>query len=181
MRDNSRIPKILSLLQTIWQQQPDVRFNQLISNLHYLYSAQNNEYGKRKVKETNFLGMEEESSYLDFFYLEDTNWEAFLESMVMAGKEDKETDEKLDDESSSIHELLLNNKYRIVSSHEECTHFYIDESENERLSDANLINYKLYPLYYDQNEDDYYIIAEDGTYCYSVDCIVSVKMLKRID
>lgn len=82
MREKSRIQRILSLLETIWQQQPDVRFNQLVSNLQYMYSAQNKEYGKRKMKEQNFLGKEVDSSYLDFFYLEDTEWEEFLKSIV---------------------------------------------------------------------------------------------------
>ena len=64
------------------KQQPDVRFNQLISNLQHVYSEQNGEYGKRKMKERNFLGDEVVSSYLDFFYLEDTEWEAFLEKII---------------------------------------------------------------------------------------------------
>lgn len=71
MRKKARIQRILMLLQTIWEQQPDVRFNQLISNLQHMYSAQNQGYGKRKVKEQNLLGKEVDSSYLDFFYLED--------------------------------------------------------------------------------------------------------------
>lgn len=47
-----------------------------------MYSAQNEVYGKRKVKEQDFLGNEVDSSYLDFFYLKDAEWEAFLESIV---------------------------------------------------------------------------------------------------
>ncbi|MED4454892.1 hypothetical protein [Metabacillus fastidiosus] len=81
MREKARIERILSLLQIIWQQQPDVRFSQLISNLQYIYSAQNNEYGKRKVIEKWSSG-DIETSYLDFFYLEDDKWEAFLKSIV---------------------------------------------------------------------------------------------------
>jgi hypothetical protein len=86
MREKARIPRILSLLEIIWQQQPDVRFNQLISNLQHMYSEQNEGYGKRKMNEQNFLGNEVDSSYLDFFYLEDAEWEAFLESIVRQEK-----------------------------------------------------------------------------------------------
>lgn len=90
MREKARIQRILALLETIWLQQPDVRFNQLISNLQHMYSAQHEAYGKRKMKEQNFLGEEVDSSYLDFFYLEDTEWEAFLESLVDKEKANKE-------------------------------------------------------------------------------------------
>lgn len=48
MREKARIQRILSLLETIWKQQSDVRFNQLISNLQYMYSDQKGGYGKRK-------------------------------------------------------------------------------------------------------------------------------------
>lgn len=90
MREKARIQRILALLEIIWQQQPDVRFNQLISNLQHMYSAQYEGYGKRKMKEQNFLGKEVDSSYLDFFYLEDTEWESFLESLVDREKANKE-------------------------------------------------------------------------------------------
>lgn len=57
MREKARIQRTLSLLEIIWQQQPDVRFNQLISNLQHMYSAQNDGYGKRKVVEKWILVM----------------------------------------------------------------------------------------------------------------------------
>ncbi|WP_404996316.1 hypothetical protein [Caldifermentibacillus hisashii] len=85
MREKARIQRTLSLLEIIWQQQPDVRFNQLISNLQHMYSAQNDGYGKRKVVEKWDSG-DVETSYLDFFYLEDTEWEAFLKSIVRQEK-----------------------------------------------------------------------------------------------
>jgi hypothetical protein len=81
MREPKRIQRILSLLDTIWQQQPDVRYNQLVSNLQYMYSAQNEGYGKRKATEKWDSG-EVETTYLDFFYIEDDEWEAFLESVI---------------------------------------------------------------------------------------------------
>ena len=86
MREKARIQRILSLIDVIWQQQPDVRFNQLISNLQHMYSAQNEGYGKRKMKEQDLLGEEDHASYLDFFYLEDIEWEAFLETIIAKEK-----------------------------------------------------------------------------------------------
>lgn len=38
VRDPKRIPRILTLLFKIWEQQPDLRFNQLVQNLQSLYS-----------------------------------------------------------------------------------------------------------------------------------------------
>ncbi|MDR4887523.1 hypothetical protein RGU12_08100 [Fredinandcohnia sp. QZ13] len=82
MREKERINRIMSLLQRIWEQQPDVRFNQLISNLQHMYSSQNEGYGQRMMKEKGSLGDEAESSYLDLFYLEDDKWEEFLQKLV---------------------------------------------------------------------------------------------------
>lgn len=82
MREKERINRIMTLLQTIWAQQPDWRFNQLISNLQHMYSVENEGYGQRMVKEQGPLGDEVKSSYLDFFYLEDDKWEEFLQKMV---------------------------------------------------------------------------------------------------
>ncbi|MBY6273031.1 MAG: hypothetical protein CW346_12550 [Bacillaceae bacterium] len=92
MRVPKRIPKILSLLQAIWEQQPDVRFHQLISNLQAEYSKQNNRYGKKEAAgDTNDL---------DFFYLEDEQWEDFLETIVKnLKKEEKNELEKGDTEN----------------------------------------------------------------------------------
>lgn len=123
MREKARIQRILSLLETIWQQQPDVRFNQLISNLQHMYSVQNEGYGKRKMKEQDFSGNEVDSSYLDFFYLEDVEWEAFLESIVAKTKADQEAVEnnttdhhndhhknELQDNIIAVSKLILSNK-----------------------------------------------------------------------
>lgn len=82
MREKERIKRIMSLLEKIWQQQPDVRFNQLISNLHTMYSSQNEGDSQRKMKEKGPVGDEVESSYLDFFYLENGKWEEFLQRLV---------------------------------------------------------------------------------------------------
>lgn len=82
MREKARIGRIMGLLENIWHQQPDIRFNQLIDNLKRMYSAQNDGFGTRKVKEKDSFGNDVESSYLDFFYLEDDKWKTFLESLV---------------------------------------------------------------------------------------------------
>jgi len=42
MRDPKRIVRILTLLFKIWEQQPDARFNQLISNLQSKYLEEQN-------------------------------------------------------------------------------------------------------------------------------------------
>ncbi|KPH76571.1 MULTISPECIES: hypothetical protein [Bacillaceae] len=59
-----------------------MRFNQLISILQQRYSAEYEGYGQRKVKEKGLLGEEVESSYLEFFFLEDENWEEFLQRII---------------------------------------------------------------------------------------------------
>ncbi|MEL3958174.1 hypothetical protein NSQ96_12990 [Caldifermentibacillus hisashii] len=82
VREKERITRIMSLLQRIWEQQTYVRFNQLISNLQLMYSAQNEGYGQRMMKEKGPLGNEIKSFYLDFFYLEDDKWEEFLQKIV---------------------------------------------------------------------------------------------------
>lgn len=243
MREKARIQRILSIIERIWKLQPDVRFNQLIANLQSLYSHRNHDYGKRKVTEKWDSG-EVESSYLDFFYLEDTEWESFLKSLIenegpdksvehkdkytndivndaiavskliLAGKtvgeiteasglspkyiEKIKTDllegtnleqlmkefasyKKKPEEQKSDDAVILNSQFIPAVSLEECTHFYIEENDEERLSVVNMINNKLYSVYYDSNEDDYYVINEKGERCYSVDAIIKVKMLKRVD
>ncbi|WP_337020407.1 hypothetical protein [Oceanobacillus massiliensis] len=82
MREKERVNRIMSLLQKIWEQQPDLRFNQMISNLQQMYSSQHNRYGRRKMKEVDMFDKEVESAYLDFFFLEDDKWEEFLQSIV---------------------------------------------------------------------------------------------------
>jgi hypothetical protein len=77
MRDPKRIPRILTLLFKIWEQQPDLRFNQLVQNLQSLYSQQNNDFGKRHFYEKNGE-ISYQNYYIDLFYLEDDQWEQFL-------------------------------------------------------------------------------------------------------
>ena len=73
MRDAGRIPRMTTLLEKIWEYQPDVRFNQLVSNLQSQYSQQHDHYGERVIDS-------ERGTYLDMFFLEDDKWERFLES-----------------------------------------------------------------------------------------------------
>lgn len=77
VRDPKRIPRILTLLFKIWEQQQDLRFNQLVQNLQALYSQQNNNYGKRDFYEKDGE-ISYQNYYIDLFYLEDDQWEQFL-------------------------------------------------------------------------------------------------------
>lgn len=81
MRDPRRIKRILTLFQKIWEYQPDVRFNQLVSNLQSIYSQQHENFGRREVFSREFIEFEK-TSYLDFFFLEDDKWEEFLASYL---------------------------------------------------------------------------------------------------
>lgn len=95
MRDRRRIPRIISLLQKIWEQQHDVRFNQLISKLQSQYSLLNDNYGK-KVIDSN------RGTYLDLFFLEDDKWELFLEDYW------REIEDELKKEEAKITDEVIN-------------------------------------------------------------------------
>lgn len=85
MRDKERINRIIDLLHEIWNYMPDIRFNQLVSNLQTLYSQKNDGYGTRKVFEKEVYErytIKREITYLDFFSLEDDEFEEFLETYV---------------------------------------------------------------------------------------------------
>lgn len=84
-------------------------------------------------------------------------------------------------EPSKMGDRTKNYKFKPVSSHHECTHLLIEDENEKRLSTLSLINNKLYALYYDNEEDEYYVINENGDHCYSVDAVVLVKMLKFIE
>jgi len=61
----------MSLLQRICGRQSDERFNQMISDLQYMNSSQNERYGQRMFIENGLFGEEVESYCLEFFYFED--------------------------------------------------------------------------------------------------------------
>lgn len=85
MRNPERIPRVLKLIEEIWKLQPDARFLQMIHNLTVIYSEQNNNVLNKTVYE------KEESTYItsyrldetvDGFYLEDREFEKFLEEYL---------------------------------------------------------------------------------------------------
>ena len=53
MRDPERIEDIVYMLQELWEQDPDLRFFQLIYNLQTFYSRQNNGVGRVEIRESN--------------------------------------------------------------------------------------------------------------------------------
>lgn len=84
MRDINRIDRILTHIKRIWNQYPDLRFNQLIHNLQAEYIEVTGETGwkvNRQIvvpyKDKVYL---EKDSYVDMFHLEDDKFEKFLEN-----------------------------------------------------------------------------------------------------
>lgn len=57
MRDKKRIPLVLKEIERIWEEFPDVRFNQLLDTLDWKYKAEND------VKDLFYL---EDEKYLDW-------------------------------------------------------------------------------------------------------------------
>ncbi|USK44120.1 hypothetical protein [Cytobacillus oceanisediminis] len=108
MRDPRRIKRILTLLEKIWEYQPDIRFNQLVSNLQSLYSQQHDNYGTREMLKKEYIHLEK-TSYLDFFFLEDDKWEKFLSSYLSSIEITLEQRrEKIDDKViDEVIELLI--------------------------------------------------------------------------
>ncbi len=68
MRDPERMQLLLTLIQEIWQQSPDLRFNQLLYNLQYSYSLENNGAGQIKAVDTDGFTR----TGFDLFNLEDS-------------------------------------------------------------------------------------------------------------
>jgi len=83
-RDSERIKRVMDLLQEVWESNPDMRFFQLIDSIQREYSFRNNEYGKRVGFERDSKNYEEPISYIHLFYLEDTNFEEFLQEYINA-------------------------------------------------------------------------------------------------
>jgi uncharacterized protein YihD (DUF1040 family) len=78
MRDPERINELLSLVKSIWEKEPDLRFNQLIYNLQYDYSQKNNGVGQVKEVETDGFVR----TGFDFFNLEDNQFIEYLRSVA---------------------------------------------------------------------------------------------------
>lgn len=78
MRDPQRIPELLKLIETIWQKDPDLRFNQLMYNLQSEYSHENGDIGK--VEEVVDKGFSRVG--FDLFNLEDESFIALLQKTL---------------------------------------------------------------------------------------------------
>jgi hypothetical protein len=87
MRNPERIERILNLLKQIWIKQPDSRFMQMMDNISWNYSANNNDYGR----ETGYSKWEtpkgdvifnQDFAIVDLFYLEDDKLEKFLQDYL---------------------------------------------------------------------------------------------------
>lgn len=79
MRNPKRIAELLSLLEAIWIECPDIRFNQLINNLQWEYTNKTNDFRTVYEKE-EFLGKIYFTPIrqLDLFHVEDENFIEFL-------------------------------------------------------------------------------------------------------
>jgi hypothetical protein len=86
MREKARIERILSLINQIWAKQPDTRFNQLISNLAWQYSEQNNDAYKEwtysKWETEQGIQFTKDMVFVDCFHLEDDKFEEFLKEKI---------------------------------------------------------------------------------------------------
>lgn len=73
MRDPKRIPNCLEIIQKIWEEQPDTRFNQLLYNLQYEYIKDTKSFNSLKHSyEIDPVGViQHVGSSPDLFYLED--------------------------------------------------------------------------------------------------------------
>ncbi|NRG48126.1 hypothetical protein HRF87_25890 [Bacillus sp. CRN 9] len=89
-RDPKRMKRIMLLLQTIWEANPDMRFFQLIEMLQHKYSKINNNFGKREAMEKDSKEYENPVSFIDLFYLEDDNFEEFLLGYVTEDHQKKD-------------------------------------------------------------------------------------------
>ncbi|MBD7937614.1 hypothetical protein H9655_11320 [Cytobacillus sp. Sa5YUA1] len=81
-RDPGRIKRLLYLLQEIWESNPDMRFFQLIDLLKHEYSSENDGFGKREGFEIDSKGYKMPISNIDLFYLEDKEFEEFLQAYI---------------------------------------------------------------------------------------------------
>lgn len=78
MRDPKRIQEMLSLIEEIWQRNPDLRFNQLLYSLQYDYSQKHD--GMGLVQEVEADGFTRTG--FDLFNLEDSAFIEYLHSVI---------------------------------------------------------------------------------------------------
>lgn len=92
MRNKSRIPRLLILLNDIWIDMPDTRFHQLIENLKSEYAKH---VGWNKIHEIYEIDdftytQEYVGRFIDMFNLEDDDFIDFLENYKEFIKQNKE-------------------------------------------------------------------------------------------
>lgn len=86
MRDPARIERILNLIMQIWKLQPDSRFMQMINNISWNYSSDNNDaykeysYSKWEIKDQ--IVFNKDIVNVDPYHLEDDKLEAYLEEYL---------------------------------------------------------------------------------------------------
>lgn len=91
MRNSERIDRVLNLIKEIWIQQPDTRFLQLIDNLTYEFSKQNNNRLHETVyqkEEHNHVIVFGEKTIVNGFHVEDGEFEKFLNDYLNKLKSD---------------------------------------------------------------------------------------------
>lgn len=81
-RDPERMERILHLLREIWQSNSNMRFFQFMDLLKHEYSSENNGFGKREGFEIDSKGHKMPISYIDLYYLEDKEFEEFLQVFI---------------------------------------------------------------------------------------------------
>jgi hypothetical protein len=87
MREPERIERILELINQIWKLQPDSRFMQMISNISWNYSADNNDAGKEysyskwETPKGDVI-FNKDVVDVDLFHLEDDKLEKYLEGYL---------------------------------------------------------------------------------------------------
>lgn len=129
-RDPKRIKRIMDLLETIWEENPDMRFFQLMEMLQHKYSSKNNNFGKREAIEKDSIGYESPFIFIDLFYLEDDSFEAFLSDYV-SGEVQRNPDRNL------MNILESNNVDELVS--------YIEEHDvNQEINGASLLYWAVF-------------------------------------
>ncbi|MGD7047009.1 hypothetical protein FZC83_02080 [Rossellomorea marisflavi] len=86
MRDPNRIKRIMTLIEKLWERHPDTRFNQLISNLSWEYSAANGgahtRHGYLKEENEHGIWFRKDLGNVDLFYVEDDKFEEFLKNKL---------------------------------------------------------------------------------------------------
>lgn len=85
MRDPRRIREFIDFLKDIWEECPDQRFNQLVHNLQWQYSNENNGTGRitvhKKEELKGFVAYREEH-IVDLYNLEDDDFLDFLKQYL---------------------------------------------------------------------------------------------------